>query len=224
MTNSATTNCPVTDCQVKICGITTAAAAETAIRAGATYIGLVFHPASPRYIAPEKAIALIRYIRALSTTMRCVGLFVDPADTQLDTICTHLDIIQLHGNESPERCLEIKQRYEKPIMKAIPISTAHDLTQIERYEPVCDWLLFDAKPANNQELTGGNGINFDWTLLESQSISVPWMLAGGLTPDNVAQAIALLHPNAVDVSSGVESARGVKDNDKIKTFIGAAQA
>jgi phosphoribosylanthranilate isomerase len=222
MTNNATIKRPLTSCQVKICGITTPAAAEAAIRAGASYIGLVFHPTSPRYIAPKKALALIRYIRALSTTTRCVGLFVEPEDTQLDAISPHLDIIQLHGDESPARCAEIKQRYEKPIMKAIPISAAHDLAQIERYEPVCEWLLFDAKPSDKQELTGGNGINFDWTLLENHNISLPWMLAGGLTPDNVGKAIALLRPSAVDVSSGVERARGVKDNDKIKAFITAA--
>jgi|TARA_R110002126_G_scaffold13118_7_gene57160 phosphoribosylanthranilate isomerase len=211
-------------CQVKICGITTPAAAETAIRAGADFIGLVFHPASPRNIDPIKAIALIRYIRALSTTTRCVGLFVDPSDQELDAVSSYLDMIQLHGDESTERCLEIKQRYERPIIKAIAMSTAVDLTQIKRYEPLCDWLLFDAKPSDSsKELTGGNGVNFDWTLLQGQDISAPWMLAGGLTPDNVAQAAALLRPNAVDVSSGVESTRGVKDNAEIKAFIAAAK-
>jgi len=216
-------NCPKTHSQVKICGITTPAAAEAAIHAGAAYIGLVFHPASPRNITPAKALALIRYIRSLSTTTRCVGLFVDPSDEELDIVSTYLDIIQLHGGESPERCAEIKKRYEKSIMKAIPIKTANDLAQIGRYEPLCDWLLFDAKPTNDDELTGGNGINFDWTLLENQNISLPWMLAGGLTPENVGDAIALLRPSAVDVSSGVESTRGVKDIEKIKAFISATK-
>jgi len=135
-----------------------------------------------------------------------------------------LDMLQLHGSETPERVSELKSRYGLPVMKAIGIADAEDLTKIAPYEQVADQLLIDAKPPQNADLPGGNGLSFDWRLIQSRRWATPWMLAGGLTPDNVAEAIELTNASQIDVSSGVESRPGVKDPQLIETFLGRATA
>jgi phosphoribosylanthranilate isomerase len=205
---------------VKICGITDKANLIAAIEAGADFIGLVFYPPSKRHIDQSDARILLNSIpKNLLNAVTIVGLFVNPTDADL-LVSDMLDIIQLHGDESPKRCIEIKQNTDCAIMKAIPIKTPQDLTHISAYEPICDWLLFDAKPSDAvHDIPGGNGLSFDWTLLKGQKFNKPYMLAGGLTSENVGTAINLLQPDAVDVSSGVESSQGIKDAQKIKRFI-----
>jgi len=151
-----------------------------------------------------------------------VGLFVNPTDQQLTETLDHvnLSMIQLHGNETPKRVQEIKARFGLPIIKAFGISTAEDLDQTNTYTPYCDWLLLDARPEN---LPGGNGKSFDWNILKQYDRDMPYMLAGGLTIDNAHQAISIANPHALDLSSGVESAPGIKDPQKIKTFLNAVK-
>lgn len=209
--------------KVKICGVRDQDTLDATINAGADFVGFVFYPPSPRAISVEGATTLAENAEG---RIQRVGLFVNPDDNLLDSICTHLDIIQLHGSETPARCQEIKARTGKKIMKALAIKTKNDLAQISAYEPICDWLLFDAKPTDTPNaLPGGNGLSFDWSILQGQNFSKPWMLAGGLTPKNVQEAITLLKPDAVDVSSGVESTTaGQKSIAKINTFITAAKS
>lgn len=207
---------------VKICGINTPEALEAATSYGARYVGFVFYPPSPRNVSFDIAWNLAR---AVPTGVRSVGLFVDPEDALLEQIVTgiQLDMIQLHGNETPGRIAEIKSKYAMPVMKAIRVRDESDLDNIAGYEAAADWLLFDSKP-ENAALPGGTGHSFDWSLLKGKTFSKPWMLSGGLTPENVPDALAQLSPNALDVSSGVESAPGVKDAEKIKAFIETANA
>lgn len=212
------------DIAVKICGLKEHEHIAVAADAGAAYIGFNFFPASPRYVSPERARDL-----AIETPMGVakVGLVVDPDDALLDEITTlvPLDMIQLHGAESPERVAEIKARYGLPVIKVIGVSDADDLPAIDIYSEVADQLLIDAKPPKNAELPGGNGLTFDWRLLAGRKYwTKPWMLAGGLTVENVKQAMNLTGARQVDLSSGVESAPGVKDSGKIRAFIAAAQA
>ncbi len=199
--------------QIKICGIKTPEALDAAILAGARFIGFVFYPPSPRYIEIDTAKELAM---SLPTGARAVGLFVDPSDEELDNILGYvpIDMIQLHGNESVERCKQIKEKYALPIIKAFPVSTASDIEKSKAYEDVANWLLFDNK-------TGGSGQKFDWGLLKGKEFSKPWMLSGGLDSNNIKEALKILSPNAVDISSGVERARGVKCPDKIRSFIEA---
>lgn len=201
--------------KVKICGLSTPETITTAIEAGADFIGLVFYPKSPRHVKLEVA----RYLaQSIPDTTEIVGLFVNPDDALLEQTLNEvpLTMIQLHGSETPERVSEIKQKFKLPIIKALSIETASDLTNAKNYENIADWLLFDAK---GTELPGGNGIAFDWNILKNYQSSTPWMLAGGLTPDNITEAIKITTPNAVDVSSGVESSAGVKDVNKIRSFL-----
>jgi phosphoribosylanthranilate isomerase len=209
--------------QVKICGITDADALDAAIEAGADMVGFVFHPASKRAIAPEDAAELAQI---LPETVAAVGLFVDAEDAWLDGVLTHmrLDLIQCHGAEPPERIDAIRLEYGLPVMKALPVATAADLDAAQAYVPVCDRLLFDARPPDGAVLPGGNAVSFDWSVLAGRQWDVPWMLAGGLTPGNVAEAIRISGATAVDVSSGVESAPGRKDPALIRAFIQAAKA
>jgi len=207
--------------QVKICGIREPRAQQAAVEGGARFIGFVFYPASPRYVSRDtaKELALM-----LPTGVKAVGLFVDSTDEELAHILGHvqLDMIQLHGKETPERVAEIKARFAMPVIKAISVSQAQDLKNAARYGAVVDWLLFDTKaPAGS--LPGGTGQSFDWSLLQGQSFDKPWMLSGGLNVENVQEALHRLSPAAVDVSSGVERVRGVKDPDKIKAFLGAVK-
>ncbi len=201
----------------KICGIKDERALDTAIAGQARWIGLVFHAPSPRHVMAEQAALLAR--RA-SGRVDCVGLFVDPEDGAIETVlgCVKLDLLQLHGDETPERVVHLKQRFGLPVIKAVGVAVAEDLARVADYEAMADWIIFDAK-AIKGALPGGMGAGFDWRLLSGQKFRRPWLLSGGLDPDNVAAALALTGAQAVDVSSGVESARGIKDPARIKDFL-----
>ncbi|MDB4122671.1 phosphoribosylanthranilate isomerase [Octadecabacter sp.] len=212
------------DVKVKICGLRTMADVITAADAGASYVGFVFFHKSPRNVTIDEAAAL-----AIEVPMGVakVALVVNADDAFLDALTAKvpLDMLQLHGSETPARVAEVKARYSLPVMKAIGISTAADLEKIDTYAAVADQLLIDAKPPKDANLPGGNGNAFDWQLLAGRKYwTKPWMLAGGLTMDNVASAIATTGATQVDLSSGVESAPGVKDPALIHAFIAAARA
>ncbi len=202
---------------VKICGIKDQEALDTAIEAGVRYVGFVFYPDSPRYIDPAEAKILAE---SIPKSVRRVGLFVDPGNKQLEKFLSivPLDMVQLHGDETPQRVIEIKELTSKPVMKAIRIATKYDMEELEDYEAAADWLLFDSKPAG-ASLPGGTGQSFDWSILKDKTFRKPWMLSGGLTEENVVDALSLLNPKVVDVSSGVESEKGIKDPEKIRNFI-----
>lgn len=210
--------------QTKICGINSPEGLAAALEGGARYIGLVFFPRSPRHLDLPIAAELGRMV---GTGTRTVGLFVDPDDATLDRVQERvpLDMIQLHGEESPQRVAAIRQRTGLPVMKAVKIADAGDLAAAEAYLPFVDQLLFDAKPPKNVAglLPGGNGLSFDWSLLAGRRWSKPWMLSGGLDPANVAAAIRATGAMAVDVSSGVEARPGVKDPDRIRAFLKAVR-
>ncbi|KIL99668.1 Phosphoribosylanthranilate isomerase [Paramagnetospirillum magnetotacticum MS-1] len=208
--------------EVKICGITDEEAMDAAIEAEADYVGLVFFAKSPRNVTPDRAAELVEFAPGDVTK---VGLFVDPDDATLDAVLTRvrLDLLQLHGNESPERVEAIRLEYGLPVMKVLSVAEPADLDGAEPYLAVADRLLFDAKPPKGALLPGGNAVSFDWSILTGRKWGLPWMLAGGLTPANVAEAVRISGALAVDVSSGVESAPGVKDPDKIRAFIQAAR-
>lgn len=207
---------------VKICGITTPAALAAAAAAGADEVGFVFFAASPRALTPAAA-------GALSATLAGgpgrVGLFVDPGDDELAATlaAVPLDTIQLHGEETPARVAEIRARFGRPVMKALGIATAADLDAIAPHAAVADRLLLDAKAPPGAALPGGNAQPFEWRLARLVAVGRPWLLAGGLTPGNVAEAIATAGAPGVDVSSGVERPRGVKDVGLIAEFIRAAR-
>lgn len=205
----------------KICGLSEARHIDVAVKGGARYLGFVFFPKSPRNLSIEAARILMRTI---PEHICKVALVVNPTDLQLDHITKTLpvDMLQLHGSESPQRVTEIKQKYHLPVMKAVGVSDAADLSHLNDYARVCDQLLVDAKPPKEATLPGGNGLAFDWRLIAERRWAVPWMLAGGLTADNVAQAAQLTGARQVDVSSGVESAPGVKSSEKIAAFLAAA--
>ncbi len=207
---------------VKICGLSEPDSVAAAVQAGARYTGFVFFAKSPRNIAIGKARVL-----ALSVPLNVckVALVVDATDAALDAILKDvpIDMLQLHGHETSERVLAIKARYGLPVMKAVGVADAADLAALDTYARVCDQILVDAKPPKEAELPGGNGLSFDWRLIAGRRWACPWMLAGGLNAKNVAEAVRLTGAKQVDVSSGVESAPGVKDNDKIAAFIAAAQ-
>lgn len=208
---------------VKICGLTDRASLDAAVAAGARYVGLVFFEKSPRYISLPDAAELAA---AIPEGICKVALVVDATNDFLDRLVAEvpLDMLQLHGKESPERVLEIKARYGLPVMKAVGIADAADLPALETYLQVADQILVDAKPPKEAVLPGGNGLAFDWRLIAGRRWPVPWMLAGGLTPDNVEEAIAMTGAQQVDVSSGVEQAPGVKDPARIAAFCAAALA
>lgn len=205
--------------EVKICGIRSPDALEAAVAGGARYVGLVFYPPSPRSVGPVEAAALARHV---PTGVRTVGLFVEPDDELLDTVLGQvpLDMIQLHGAETPGRIAEIKRAISAPVMKAIRVATAADLEPVPDYEAVADTLLFDAKPPPNvTALPGGNGVPFDWTILAGRQWARPWMLSGGLTTDNLAESVRTTGATAVDVSSGVEDRPGHKNPELIRAFL-----
>lgn len=206
--------------KVKICGLSEPHSLTAAIEGGADFVGFVFVPESPRYVTPEVAKYLASYVPASITR---VGLFVDPTLDLLQQILQQgfLDMIQLHGSESIDFIKEIKDKYHLPVMKAINIAAKKDLLDVPAYEAVADWILFDAKASGG--MTGGTGHNFDWSILKDYPHTKPWMLAGGLNADNVGEALKILSPDAIDVSSGVESARGVKNSEKIRTFLKLAK-
>ncbi|SEL88876.1 phosphoribosylanthranilate isomerase [Roseovarius azorensis] len=206
------------DIRVKICGLTAAADVSAAVEAGAAYVGFVFFEGSPRHVTPERARALALGVPA---GVAKVALTVDADDTALDVLTetVPLDMLQLHGHETPARVAEIKARYGLPVMKAIGIAEPADLTPIDAYSQVADQLLIDAKPPKGASRPGGNALAFDWGLIAGRDWSLPWLLAGGLTPGNVAEAIARTGARQLDVSSGVERAPGVKDAALIRAFI-----
>ena len=207
--------------RVNICGVTSPEAARATVAAGADYIGLNFFPASPRSVTPEQAAAIAVLIPASVTT---VGLMVDPDDALVDSVAAvPVDMMQLHGSESPDRVAEVRARTGLPVIKVIGVRDAADIARIDAYLTVADLILLDAKAPKGAVLPGGNGLAFDWRLLAGRAWETPWMLAGGLTPDNVAEAIRLTGAPEVDVSSGVESAPGVKDPALVAAFIRAAR-
>ena len=210
------------DIRVKICGLTAPDHARAAVDAGAGYVGFVFFPKSPRHVEPQTAATLAQEVPA---GVAKVALTVNATDEDLDHILSivPLDMLQLHGKESPERVQQVRDHFGLPVMKAIGVAEAEDLAAIDLYSDVADQLLIDAKPPRNAELPGGNGLSFDWRLLAGRKYwRRPWMLAGGLTPDNVAEAVRMTGAQQVDVSSGVESSPGVKDAGLIRAFIDAA--
>ena len=208
---------------VKICGLTSADHVDAAARAGAAYGGFVFFAKSPRHLSLAQARALASHA---PLGLAKVALVVDAEDAFLDDLTAQvpLDMLQLHGHETPDRVRAVKARYGLPVMKAVGVADASDLDSLESYLKVADQLLVDAKPPRNADLPGGNGLAFDWRLIAGRRWPIPWMLAGGLSPQNVAEAIAMTGARQVDVSSGVESAPGVKDAARISAFVAAAQA
>jgi phosphoribosylanthranilate isomerase len=208
--------------RVKICGLRDEAGLQAAVDAGASYVGLVFFPKSPRNVSIEQAAIVAK---AAPVGIAKVALVVDADNALLDAITdvVPLDILQLHGKESPARVAEVRARYGLPVMKAVGVADATDLAAIDAYAQVADQILIDAKPPKSADLPGGNGLAFDWRLVAGRRWSVPWMLAGGLTPDNVAEAIALTGAAQVDVSSGVESAPGIKDPARMTAFCEAVR-
>ncbi|MFG1359863.1 phosphoribosylanthranilate isomerase [Xanthobacter pseudotagetidis] len=208
--------------EIKICGLKTASTLEAALEAGADLVGFVHFPKSPRHLTVAELPALSARVRGRALK---VALTVDADDATLAALVAALDpdILQLHGKESPERVSAIRARFGRPVMKALPIARREDLSAIPAYAAVADRLLFDAKPAPDDALPGGNGRPFDWRLLAGLDVSRPAMLSGGLDADNVAEALSLARVDGVDVSSGVEDAPGVKSPDKIFAFIAAAR-
>ena len=202
----------------KICGINDPEAMRAAISGGASHVGFVFYPLSPRAVNPGEAMGLASVV---PERVQKVGLFVDPEDDQIDKtlFVVKLDFLQLHGQESPERVSEIAKKSGIPIIKAIGIRKKSDLKKIINYEEVVDYLLLDAKPESEQHLPGGNGIVFDWEILKDFNIKKPWFLAGGLNSENVSSAISIAGANMVDVSSGVEFEPGNKSIKKISSFV-----
>ena len=209
--------------RVKICGLRDAATLQAAVDAGASYVGFVFFPKSPRNVSVAEAAALAQ---SVPPGVAKTALVVNADNALLDamTASVPLDILQLHGSETPERVAEIRSRYGLPVMKAVGVSDATDLAALESYGKVADQILVDAKPPKDADLPGGNGLSFDWRLIAGRRWPIPWMLAGGLTPENVGEAIKLTGAAQVDVSSGVESAPGVKDANLIAAFCAAAGA
>lgn len=203
---------------VKICGLATVDDVRACADAGANYMGLVFFEKSPRNITLPAARELAL---AAPLGLAKVALVVNPSDADLDAITgtVPLDMLQLHGRETPERVAEVKARYGLPVMKAVGIADGDDLPKLESYFGVADQILVDAKPPKGGELPGGNGLSFDWRLIAGRRWPCPWMLAGGLTPENVAEAVKMTGAKQVDVSSGVEDAPGQKNAKLIQKFV-----
>lgn len=210
------------DIRVKICGLTRAEDVAAVAAAGAAYAGFVFFPKSPRNVSIEAARNLAIEV---PVGIAKVALVVNADDAALDAItaAVPLDILQLHGSETPERVTEIRTRYGLPVMKAVGVADADDVAKLDIYAQVADQILVDAKPPKDAVLPGGNGVSFDWRLISARRWTRPWMLAGGLTPENAAEAVALTGTRQVDVSSGVESAPGVKDAGLIRDFVSAVR-
>lgn len=205
---------------IKICGLKTSEAVDRALARGATHIGFIFFPKSPRHVDPEIAAELAEPVRG---RVKIVAVTVDASDEELDDI-VHLlkpDVLQMHGHETPERILQVKALYGIPVMKAFSVREASDLERIDPYVGVADRFLFDAKAPAGSELPGGNGVSFDWNIMGSLDASVDYMLSGGLNKDNVGLALASTRARGIDVSSGVESAPGIKDIVMIDAFFDA---
>ncbi len=211
------------DTRVKICGLREPVHVAAAADAGATYVGFVFFAKSPRNLSVPDARSLALLV---PDGVAKVALTVNATNAELDAVTASvpLDMLQLHGSESPERVAEIKARYGLPVMKAVGVAERGDLAQVDLFQTVADQILVDAKPPKDAVLPGGNGLAFDWTLLLGRVWRRPWMLAGGLTPANVALAVRSTNARQVDVSSGVETTPGVKDESLIRDFIAAARS
>jgi len=211
------------DTRVKICGLKTPEAVASAVEAGAQYLGFVFFEKSPRNVSVPVARDLALDV---PVGVAKVALVVNATDEELDRLMGEvpIDMLQLHGAEDLERVKAIRARYGLPVMKAVGVSAPQDIQALDAYGLVSDQVLVDAKAPKGAALPGGNGLSFDWRLISKRGWNAPWMLAGGLTPDNVVQAIQLTGAKQVDVSSGVESAPGVKDPVKIRAFIEAIRA
>lgn len=208
---------------IKICGLKTEAALASAIEGGASHVGFIFFPKSPRNVSPHDAARL----RALAHgRAKGVAVTVDADDTFLDAIVHTMqpDMLQLHGSESPQRVAQVKARYALPVMKAFAVHEAADLARIAPYRGIADRFLFDARPPAGSELPGGNGVRFDWTILAGLDAGVDYMLSGGLDAANIGDALRLANPPGIDISSGVESAPGVKDAALIEAFFKAVAA
>jgi phosphoribosylanthranilate isomerase len=208
--------------KIKICGLRTEAALAAALDGGADYVGLVFFPPSPRHLSPETAKPLAAIARGRA---RIVALMVDPDDALIDRVVTAVepDLLQLHGEESPERVAEVRRRWARPVMKAVKVETARDAEVAIQYRGIADLILFDARAPKGSPLPGGNGLPFDWLALAGVKDQVDYMLSGGLTPDNVAEAIKVTGAAIVDVSSGVEVRPGEKSPELIRRFLRSAK-
>lgn len=207
--------------EVKICGLTTPDTLHAAVAAGAAYVGLVCFPKSPRHLAPD---ALIQLARQTPGSARSVLLTVDADDALLEQLAPHVDILQLHGGETPARAAAIRARFGKPVWRAVGVRSAADVREAgAAWRGSADALLLDAKPPQGSALPGGNGVRFDWRILAEARPAMPWVLAGGLDAATVQDAVRLTGARTVDVSSGVEDAPGVKSIPKIKAFIEAAR-
>ncbi|GGE32616.1 N-(5'-phosphoribosyl)anthranilate isomerase [Agaricicola taiwanensis] len=208
--------------EIKICGLSTRDTLEAALEAGADQVGFVLFPKSPRNVDLTAASELAEQARGRASV---VVLTVDPDDALLDEVMTKIrpDVLQLHGSESPERVSEIAARYDVRIWKAVALDRAEDLKRAGAYAAVADRVLFDAKPPKGADRPGGNAVSFDWNLLAELDLAKPFVLSGGLDPENVGEALRVTRAPAVDVSSGVESAPGIKDAEKIRAFVRAAR-
>ena len=209
--------------EVKICGLTDAAAVKAAVEGGAAMCGFVFFPASPRNLTPKEAAELTK---GVPERVIRVGLTVDADDALLAEIASvaKVDMVQLHGAETPARTNEVHERFGLPVIKVLAVQGPDDLAAAKAYQGVADRLMFDAKPPEDASRPGGNARAFDWRVLKNQTFALPWLLAGGLTAENLAEAVKTSGAVAVDVSSGVEDAPGVKNVDKIRAFLAAAAA
>ena len=212
----------MSDVRVKICGLRTLADVAAVAAAGAAYAGFNFFPRSPRYLTLAEARVLAL---AAPVGLAKVALTVDADDATLDAIteAMPLDMLQLHGHESPDRVAEVRLRYGLPVMKVLGVADEGDLAALFDHSTIADQLMIDAKPPKGAALPGGNGLPFDWRLVAGRRWLRPWMLAGGLTAENLAAAIRLTGVRQVDVASGVESAPGVKDHAKVAAFVAAAR-
>lgn len=207
----------------KICGLSTPEAVTAAVDGGASHIGFIFFPKSPRDIAPDAAARLAPPARARN--VKVVAVTVDPDDEQLDRLASLLapDLIQLHGAETPARARDVARRTGAGVIKVLTVSTAHDLAAARAYEAAVDHLMFEARPPPDSDLPGGNGARFDWSLMMGHRFQRPWLLAGGLDPWNVVDAVRASGAPMVDVSSGVERGPGLKDPALITAFLDAAR-
>jgi phosphoribosylanthranilate isomerase len=208
---------------VKICGLSTRETLEAALLAGADMVGFVFFPPSPRHISLKTAreLATVSGRRAQK-----VALTVDADDATFAGIIDALapDILQLHGHETPARVADVKRKFSREVMKALPVERPDDLKVLSEYAGICDRILFDARPPKAATRPGGLGTVFDWRLLENLDLRLPFLVSGGLTADNVAEAVRITRASGIDVSSGVERAPGIKDVEMIRTFIRVARA
>ena len=209
--------------EVKICGLTDAAAVKAVVEGGAAMCGFAFFPASPRNLTPKEAAELTK---GVPEGVIRVGLTVDADDALLAEIAlvAKVDMVQLHGAETPARTNEVRERFGLPVIKVLAVQGPDDLAAAEAYQGVADRLMFDAKPPEDASRPGGNARTFDWQVLKNQTFALPWLLAGGLTAENLIEAVKTSGAVAVDVSSGVEDAPGVKNVDKIRAFLAAAAA